>query len=193
MKAKAGGKEGRPEGMSGGAGMGKPGGRIGTGMKFLLVSCLVYVVACVASPELALSAISVFLRMVVNILPALALVLGMMFAVNLLLEPGKIARYLGRESGAKGWLIAIGGGILSAGPIYAWYPMLAELRKHGMKDSLIAAFLYNRAVKIPLIPVMVYYFGWAFTALIMIYMIVFSIINGLIVGFNGGVKDEHSG
>jgi uncharacterized membrane protein YraQ (UPF0718 family) len=71
--------------------------------------------------------------------------------------------------------------------------MLAELRKHGMKDSLIAAFLYNRAVKIPLIPVMIYYFGWLFTALIMIYMIAFSIINGLIVGFNGGVKDEDSG
>jgi uncharacterized membrane protein YraQ (UPF0718 family) len=185
MKAKAGGKEGRSEG--------NPRGRAGIGMKFLLVSCLVYVVAGVASPGLALSAFSVFLRMMVNILPALALVFGMMLAVNLLLEPGKIARYLGKESGAKGWLIAIGGGILSAGPIYAWYPMLAELRKHGMKDSLIAAFLYNRAVKIPLMPLMVYYFGWMFTAVFTFYIVVFSIINGLIVGYRGGVKHEGSG
>ena len=163
------------------------------GFRFLLGACLVYIVAGFASPELAWSAITVFVRIVVNILPALVLVFGMMFAVNLLLEPKRIIKYLGSESGVKGWFIAIAGGIISTGPIYVWYPLLAELRKHGMKDSLIAAFLYNRAVKIPLIPVMVYYFGWLFTAVLIVYMLVFSIINGLIVGFRGGVKNEDSG
>jgi uncharacterized membrane protein YraQ (UPF0718 family) len=156
---------------------------IGNGIKFLVGTVVLYVLVGLVSPSLALSALSAFAGIVINILPVLFLVFGMMFAVNLLLEPRRVVRYLGTESGLRGWFFAVAGGILSAGPIYVWYPLLAELREKGMKDSLIAAFLYNRAVKIPLLPVMIYYFGWVFTIMLTFYMVVFSIINGLIVGF----------
>ncbi len=171
----------------------KPRGRIGSSMKFLIVSCMVYAAAWIVSPETAMSAISVFARIVAGIVPAFVLVFVMMFAMDMLLKPSKIVKYLGSGSGLKGWLIAMAGGIISAGPIYAWYPMLADLRDRGMKDSLMAAFLYSRAVKIPLIPVLVYYFGWTFTVVLVIYMIGSSIISGMIVGFRGGVKNEDSG
>jgi uncharacterized membrane protein YraQ (UPF0718 family) len=50
-----------------------------------------------------------------------------------------------------------------------------------MKDSLITTFLYNRAIKIPLIPMMIYYFGWAFAVILSITMVSFSILNGIVV------------
>jgi uncharacterized membrane protein YraQ (UPF0718 family) len=90
-------------------------------------------------------------------------------------------KFLGEKSGIKGFIFAVIGGILSLGPIYMWYPMLFDLRKKGMKSSLIAIFLYNRAIKIPLLPMMIYYFGPMFTLILTIYMIIFSVINGLIV------------
>jgi len=62
-----------------------------------------------------------------------------------------------------------------------WYPLLGDLKEKGMKDSLIATFLYNRAVKIPLLPMMVDYFGWDFALALSIYMILFSVVNGVIV------------
>jgi len=87
----------------------------------------------------------------------------------------------GKGAGVKGWLIAIFGGILSTGPIYLWYPLLSDLKEKGMKDSFIATFLYNRAVKIPLMPMMIFYFGISFTAILTIYIVIFSIINGFCV------------
>jgi uncharacterized membrane protein YraQ (UPF0718 family) len=75
------------------------------------------------------------------------------------------------------------GGIASSGPIYMWYPLLSDLKEKGMRDSLIAAFLYNRAIKIPLLPMMVHYFGWDFTFALSIYMVLFSVVNGVIVQY----------
>jgi len=73
------------------------------------------------------------------------------------------------------------GGILSSGPVYVWYPLLADLREEGMRDSLVAAFMYARAIKIPMIPLLVYYFGWNFTLLFTLYLLIFSVLNGLLV------------
>ncbi len=47
-----------------------------------------------------------------------------------------------------------------------------------MKAGLAATFLYNRAIKVPLLPVMVFYFGVEFVAVLMAYMIVASIVQG---------------
>jgi hypothetical protein len=50
------------------------------------------------------------------------------------------------------------------GPIYAWYPLLKELREKGAANSLIAIFLGNRAVKPFLLPIMISYFGWVYAS-----------------------------
>jgi uncharacterized membrane protein YraQ (UPF0718 family) len=99
----------------------------------------------------------------------------------MLLSSKRITKILGAESGIKGYVLSVIFGILSTGPIYMWYPLLSDLREKGVKNSLIVIFLYNRAVKIPLLPMMIYYFGSLFVLVLTIYMIVFSIINGLIV------------
>ena len=100
---------------------------------------------------------------------------------NLLLRPQSVKRYLGKEAGLKGWFASVVAGILSMGPIYAWYPVLSELKNKGMRTALIATFLYSRAVKLPLLPLMIYYFGPVFTLMLCVYLIIFSIINGAIV------------
>ena len=122
-----------------------------------------------------------FGKLILRIFPILILIFGIMFLTNLLFEAKSIVKILGRASGFRGWILAISGGIISSGPIYMWYPLLGDLKERGMKDSLIAAFLYSRAIKIPLIPMMVHYFGWPFTIVLSVYMVLFSVINGLAV------------
>jgi uncharacterized membrane protein YraQ (UPF0718 family) len=63
--------------------------------------------------------------------------------------------------------------------------MLGDLRKQGMKNGLIAAFLYARAIKIPLLPLMAYYFGITFVIILTIYMILASVIEGKIIEIIG--------
>jgi len=73
------------------------------------------------------------------------------------------------------------GGMLSTGPIYMWYPLLADLRNRGLNYGLIACFLYNRAIKIPLLPIAIFYFGWKYIIILSFVMIFISIIQGILI------------
>jgi uncharacterized membrane protein YraQ (UPF0718 family) len=67
------------------------------------------------------------------------------------------------------------------GPIYAWYPLLKELRGKGAKNSSIAIFLGNRAVKPFLLPIMISYFGWLYVGLLTLFTIAGSLAVGYLV------------
>ena len=148
---------------------------------FLIIAAALYLIAAMADFALFESALFGFVILAQKIVPVLVLVFVLMFLSNLFLDPKKINKLVGESAGMKGWIMSVAGGILSTGPIYMWYPLLSDLKEKGMKDGFMAAFLYNRAVKIPLLPMMVYYFGLKFTAILTFYMILFSIINGVFV------------
>ena len=117
---------------------------------------------------------NIFLNMVIP----LCLVLVLMILLNLFLRPAQITRFLGKGAGIKGILLPAAAGIISMGPIYAWYPLLKDLRGKGAGNSPIAIFLYNRAVKPFLLPVMIGYFGWAYVVILTILTILASVAIG---------------
>jgi len=105
-----------------------------------------------------------------------------MVFMNLFLKPAHIAKFIGKESGARGAMLSVGAGIISMGPIYAWYPLLKELRNKGAANPLIAVFLGNRAVKPFLLPIMISYFGWVYVLLLTLFTITGSLVTGYLVG-----------
>lgn len=148
---------------------------------FLIIVVIIYVFLSIFNFNAFERAFIQFLQIIWKILPVFVLIFCLMFISNLLLDSNKIIKYTGESAGFKGWFISIVTGILSSGPIYMWYPLLSDLKDKGMKDAFITAFLYNRAVKIPLLPMMIYYFGLSFVVVLTFYMILFSVINGLVV------------
>ena len=86
-----------------------------------------------------------------------------------------------KEKGIRKWFYVIIGGILSSGPIYMWYPLLADLRSKGLNYGLIACFLYNRAIKIPLLPLAIIYFSWQYIIILTLVMITVSIMQGILL------------
>ncbi len=151
------------------------------GLKLFIIVTVTYLISAVFNTPLFFDSLNTFVSLVVSILPILVIVFLLMFISNLFLNSKRITKMLGHESGVKGYIFSVIFGILSSGPIYMWYPLLSDLKDKGVKNSLIVIFLYNRAVKIPLLPMMIYYFGSAFVIILTIYMILFSIINGLII------------
>lgn len=141
----------------------------------------VYLIVAITDFALFKDALFEFTSLIKKIAPIIVFVFVLMFISNFYFDPKKIRKFVGKDAGAKGWIASIIGGILSVGPIYLWYPFISDLKEKGMKDGFIAAFLYNRAVKIPMLPIMIYYFGWPFTVILTGYMILFSIINGVLV------------
>jgi uncharacterized membrane protein YraQ (UPF0718 family) len=160
----------------------RPAGRgaIG-GWVFLTVVLVIYAATASVDHALVLRAITVFMQLLDKVLPVLVLVFVLIFAVDLLLDSKRVEKYLGRRSGIPGWLTAIVAGILSTGPVYAWYAVLHDLGHKGMRTSLVSAMLYSRAVKLPLLPLLIHYFGLAYTMVLAFYLIGFSIIGGLLM------------
>ncbi|MBW1767613.1 MAG: hypothetical protein JRJ65_11245, partial [Deltaproteobacteria bacterium] len=59
---------------------------------------------------------------------------------------------------------------------------LKELQKKGVKNSLIAIFLGNRAVKPFLLPMIISYFGWTYMLILTVFTILGSFANGYFTG-----------
>lgn len=130
-------------------------------------------------PDKALMALRSSGHVFLNIIVPLCLVFILMFVLNLFLKPAHVAGFLGKGAGIKGIMLSTVAGIISTGPIYAWYPLLRELREQGAGNFLIAIFLNNRALKPLLLPVMVSYFGWTYV----LTLTVFTILGSLPVGY----------
>lgn len=147
--------------------------------KYLFLTVLVfYGVVFLISSETAWLALQKSGTVLLKILPIIGVVILFTGLLNYFLRPKQVASHLGRESGAMGWLWALAAGVISHGPMYAWYPLLEDLRSHGMRDGLIVVFFFARAIKIPLLPMMIDYFGWAFTLVLSFYILVGALIQG---------------
>ena len=162
------------------SGSGKGGGS-NTDWYILAGMAVVYVILLVVDTEHATTALSNSWSLALTIAPILLRVSVFVGLSHYAVSPQTIASYIGAESGVTGYAIAIGGGILSHGPVYAWYHFLADLRERGMRDGLIAVFLYNRAIKLPLLPMFLYYFEVEYAAVLFGIMIVASIFQGIVV------------
>lgn len=150
------------------------------GFYFLTIIILLYLAAWLFTPGYVPGALKFSLNIAWSIIPVFVLVFALMAGINYFVKPQAVAKHLGRESGLRRWGFAVLGGILSTGPIYMWYPMLRELKDKGVSYGFVSTFLYNRAVKLPILPVIIMYFGLEFTIVLTFVMILFSLIQGMI-------------
>ncbi len=103
-----------------------------------------------------------------------------MILINYFINNNILRKYLGEEVGISGWIIAIIIGIISMGPVYMWYPLMKDLQDKEVKDKFLSSFLYNRGIKLQWAPLLIVYFGWAFSLTLLIVMAIFSIPQGII-------------
>lgn len=143
------------------------------------MTAIAYGIVAFLDREIAWSALLKSLDLLRSIVPALLAVFTLMTLSSIFLDTERIRRLVGTGSGIKGWSVVIFGGMLSSGPIYLWYPLLADLRERGMNDGFTAGFLFARAVKLPLLPVMAFAFGWTFTIIFSLLLLLFSLLGGI--------------
>lgn len=147
--------------------------------KYLLAFVIIcYAILFFINTPLAFEALQKSGRVLAKILPIFAFVILFTATLNYFLRPKQIAKHLGKESGIKGYFWSLAGGVISHGPVYAWFTFLEDLREHGMRDALIVVFIYARAIKVPILPLMIDYFGWIFTLVLSVYILIGSILQG---------------
>jgi uncharacterized membrane protein YraQ (UPF0718 family) len=141
---------------------------------------LAYLATFAINPDAGEKAALAAWKTLESIAPIILIVFFLMALLNTYLKPKSIAKHLGSGSGAKGWIYALAGGVISHGPGYVWYPLLAEMRANGARNGLIVAFFYARAIKLPWLPIMVSYFGAPFTLVLCFYILLGAWLQGLI-------------
>ena len=155
--------------------------KIGGNWIFLISILFLYLLTLIFNKDLFIKSILYTKDVLIEVTPVLIIVFSLTFLANIWLTNKKANKLLTKKIGPLQYITAVILGILSSGPIYMWYPLLSELKEKGLKNSLIAIFLYNRAVKIPLMAMIVYYFGLPFLLVTTFLMIIFSLINGYFV------------
>ncbi len=151
------------------------------GVKLLLFVMLAFVALFLFDEKMGMVALHKSLEVIEILVPIFAIVILLMALIGYFTQGKSRLENLAKQRGAKGWFWALFIGLLSHGPMYAWYPVLQQLREKGLRDGYIATFFYARAVKLPLLPLMVDYFGFSFTVVLTLYIVIASLIQGWLV------------
>jgi uncharacterized membrane protein YraQ (UPF0718 family) len=132
-------------------------GKKAIALMFIFPVCVLvfYGILCAIDPNKALMALKTSGNVLLYVALPLAFVFTVMLVLNLFVNPAQIVRLFGKGANIKGIVLSVVAGIISMGPIYAWYPLLKNLREEGAGTGPIAIFLYSRAVKPFLLPVMI--------------------------------------
>ncbi len=149
---------------------------------FPLGVVFLYAIGWLAAPENTIRAMTICASLFRQLALPISFALIMMVVFNKVLSPALVARFLGSSSGVKGVVLSSLAGILSMGPIYAWYPLFTSLKEKGASPFHIANFMGCRSVKPVLLPVMVAYFGWEFTGVFVLMSLIIALVVAGVVG-----------
>jgi len=144
----------------------------------LISVIIIYIILAFFDPKNILSSVFKSIDILLQIWPVFIFIILLTAFINYFLKPKQILKYFGEESGKRGVFYALLTGIISHGPLYAWYGLLEELRTKGVKDELLIIFFYSRAIKIPMIPFSIAVFGTPFTIIISLYILLFAYLQG---------------
>ena len=122
--------------------------------RFFLILLTLNIVLLFVTPELGRDSLCVsadnFMEML-KILPPIFVLMGLM---DVWIPKQTMMKYMGKEAGVQGGLIAFLLGSFSAGPMYAAFPMAAMFMKKGV--SLANIFIFIGAWSTTKIPMMMF-------------------------------------
>lgn len=156
---------------------------------FLVIVVLTYGFIALLKPVLAIESVknsAYYIKEMLMIMPVIFILTALL---DLWVPKEKIMQYLGKEAKTKGLILAFVIGSISAGPIYAAFPMCVMLHKKGASVRNIVVILSAWAViKVPMLLNEVKFLGPGFMilrwVLTVIAIIIFSWLTAKIV------KDE---
>lgn len=154
--------------------------------KFFILVLLAYIVMFIVRPRMGVSAVrhsGFFIKEMLLIMPVIFILTALL---DLWVPKEKILQYLGRESGLKGLILSFVIGSVSAGPLYAAFPMCIMLYNKGASLRNLVVILSSWAViKIPMLLNELRFLGFRFMAvrwiLTVLAIVIFSRITARIV------------
>ena len=153
---------------------------------FLVMIALAYIIMFIMNPAMGINSVKnsgYYIKEMLMIMPVIFVLTALL---DMWIPKEKIIQYLGKEAKAKGVFLSFVVGSISAGPIYAAFPMCVMLHKKGASIRNIVIILSAWAViKVPMLLNEAKFLGPKFMAirwvLTVIAIIIFSWIAAKII------------
>lgn len=150
---------------------------------FFILVAFWFLISSVFQPDTFLDILRLFISTIYHILPILWIIYLIIFLFGLVWSNKKFSHFLEHWNYGKKLLLSVLVGIISSWPIYLRYGFLKKLHSAGLSLGHITAFSYARAIKIPLFPMMIVYFGLKFTLIFSGVLFVLSFVQAFIIDF----------
>jgi len=147
---------------------------------FLITVLILYLILYTINYQAFNTSILFFVELLKKIIPSLALVFVLLFLIDYFIDANSITKHL-KDNSIKKWIYTLIAATFASGPPFLWYPLLKDLNKKGVSYGILACFLYSRSIKIPYLPLLIFYFGIKYTLILSITMMIVSVIQGLII------------
>lgn len=119
---------------------------------FLVAVVLTYIIMFIINPAMGTESVKnsgYYIKEMLMIMPVIFVLTALL---DMWIPKEKIMQYLGKDAGAKGVFLSFVVGSVSAGPIYAAFPMCVMLHKKGASIRNIIIILSSWAViKVPML------------------------------------------
>lgn len=119
---------------------------------FFVIVVLAYIIMLIINPAMGIDSVKnsgYYIREMLMIMPVIFVLTALL---DMWVPKDKIMRFLGKEAKAKGVFLSFVVGSISAGPIYAAFPMCVMLHKKGASIRNIIIILSSWAViKVPML------------------------------------------
>ena len=120
--------------------------------KLLVLVAAVYAVLFLVAPQKAISAFQSSLYYLWEMVQVLPVIFVFTVVIEAWIPKSVIMKGLGEKSGVRGWLLSLALGSLSAGPIYAAFPLGKMLMNKGASVTNLVILLSSWAViKVPML------------------------------------------
>ena len=153
---------------------------------FIILIAAAYIATFIINKNMGIASIKnsfYYIKEMIMIMPVIFVLTALL---DLWVPKEKIMKYLGKEAKAKGVVLSLALGSISAGPIYAAFPLCVMLHKKGASIRNIVIILSAWAViKVPMLLNELKFLGFKFMAirwvLTVVSIVVFSWITAKIV------------
>ncbi len=148
---------------------------------FELLVALIYIILFLICPGKSLLALKRGIILLLRMLPIFLCVVLFSSFIAMFLSPKTIQKYMGKQSGLKGVIIAALLGTIIVGPLWVLFPLFGTLLKKGARISVVGAMIGTFAIKTPWIPYAASFLGWPFIIVTTILTFIYAVLEGLLM------------
>ena len=150
------------------------------GVKFLGFVVLLYILLYVVDASKTIDSLKYFLKNSIKILPVFLLVILLTALINYYFPKERIGQMLQGKPRWQTYMFSLLAGIISMGPVFAWYPLLKNLKDKHLEEGTLVTFFYAKSIKLTLLPIMIGFFGQVFSIIFMVYIAIAALLQGFL-------------